>query len=167
MRNSVVKTITRNAVVAAIYFLLTFASSPISFGQIQFRLAEALILLCFFRRDFTIGLTLGCLCANCLSTLGPWDILIGTMATLISCLGISFCKHLFIASLIPVIVNGIAIGLELYFVLQINLWLGVGFVALGELICVSVLGYLLFLLLRRNKPFMEAIGANKNLDFKW
>lgn len=167
MRNSIVKTITRNAVVAAIYFLLTFASSPISFGQIQFRLAEALILLCFFRRDFAIGLTLGCLCANCLSTLGPWDILIGTMATLISCLGISFCKHLFIASLIPVIVNGIAIGLELHFVLQINLWLGVGFVALGELICVSVLGYLLFLLLRRNKPFMEAIGANKNLDFKW
>lgn len=167
MKNSIVKTITRNAVVAAIYFLLTFASSPISFGQIQFRLAEALILLCFFRRDFTIGLTLGCLCANCLSTLGPWDILIGTLATFISCIGISFCKHLLIASFVPVVVNALAIGFELHFVLEINLWLGFAFVALGELVCVSVLGYLLFLLLRRNKPFMEAIGANKNLDFKW
>ena len=167
MKKDIVKTITRNAVVAAIYFLLTFAGSGISFGYIQFRFAEALILLCFFRRDFTIGLTLGCLCANCLSPNGPWDILIGTGATLISCLGISFCKHLLVATLIPVIINGFAIGFELYFITNINLWLAVGFIALGELICVSVLGYLLFLLLRRNKPFMVAIGAKMNLDFKW
>jgi len=167
MKKDIVRTITRNAVVAAIYFLLTFASTPVAFGQIQFRIAEALILLCFFRRDFVIGLTLGCLCANCLSTLGPWDILIGTLATFLSGLGISYCKHLFIATLIPVIINGFAIGLELYLVLNINLWLAIGYVALGELICVSVLGYLLFLLLRRNKPFMNAIGANRNLDFKF
>ena len=167
MKSSIVKTITRNAVVAAIYFLLTFATTPFSFGQVQFRLAEALILLCFFRRDYVFGLTIGCLCANCLSTLGPWDILIGTAATFVSCLGISFCKHLFIATLIPVVVNAFAVGTELYFVLQFNLWLGVAYVALGELICVSVLGYMLFLLLRRNKPFMLAIGANRGLDFKW
>ena len=164
MKKDIVKAITRNAVVAAIYFLLTFASSPIAFGQIQFRLAEALILLCFFRRDFAIGLTLGCLCANCLSTLGPWDILIGTLATLISCVGISFCKNLLVASLIPVVVNAFAIGAELHFVLEINLWLGVGFVALGEFVCATILGYLLFSLLRKNKPFMVAIGANLNLD---
>lgn len=167
MKKDIVKTITRNAVVAAIYFLLTFASTPIAFGQVQFRIAEALILLCFFRRDFTIGLTLGCLCANCLSTLGPWDILIGTLATLISCIGVSFCKHLLVASLIPVVINAFAIGAELHFILEINLWLGVGFVALGEFISVTVLGYMLFLLLRRNKPFMDVIGANRNLDFKF
>lgn len=167
MKKDIVKAITRNAVVAAIYFLFTFAASPISFGQVQFRIAEALILLCFFRRDFVIGLTIGCLCANCLSTLGPWDILIGTAATFLSGLGISFCKHLFIASLVPVLINGIAVGLELHFIGEINLWLGFGFVALGEFVCVSVLGYLLFLLLRRNKQFMAAIGAEKNLDFKW
>lgn len=167
MKSSIVKTITRNAVVAAIYFLLTFATTPFSFGQVQFRLAEALILLCFFRRDYVFGLTIGCLCANCLSTLGPWDILIGTAATFVSCLGISFCKHLFIATIIPVVINAFAVGAELYFVLQINLWLGAAYVALGELICVSVLGYMLFLLLRRNKPFMLAIGANRGLDFKW
>ena len=164
MKKDIVKAITRNAVVAAIYFLLTFASTPISFGQIQFRIAEALILLCFFRRDFTVGLTLGCLCVNCLSPNGPWDILIGTTATLISCIGISFCKRLFLATLIPVVVNGLAIGFELYIISNINIWMTIGFVALGEFVCVSILGYLLFLVLRKNKPFMLAIGANRNFE---
>lgn len=170
MKNDIVKSITRNAVVAAIYFLLTFAGQGIGFGPIQVRISEALVLLCFLRRDYVFGLTLGCLLSNLVSPFFPWDLLIGTAATLISCLLISFCKHLALATLIPVVINGFAIGAELTYLFHVGtngFWITSSLIILGEFIAVSVLGYLLLLLLKRNESFFSAIGANKNLDYKW
>lgn len=170
MKKDIVKTITRNAVVAAIYFLLTFAGQSIGFGPIQIRISEALVLLCFFRRDFAFGVTLGCLLSNIFSPFLPWDLLIGTTATLVSCLLVSFCKHLFIATLFPVLINGFAIGAELTFIFNYEsqgFLVTSSFILLGEFLAVSVIGYLLFLLVKGNKSFFDAIGANKNLDFKW
>ena len=63
--------ITQNAIVAAIYFVLTSFTQPISFGMFQMRLAEALGLLCFWRPDFAIGMTLGCFLSNVYS-FSPW-----------------------------------------------------------------------------------------------
>ena len=170
MKKDIVKTITRNAVVTAIYFLLTFAGQSIGFGPVQIRLSEALVLLCFFRRDYVFGITLGCLLSNLFSPFMPWDLLIGTLATLISCLLISCSKHLFIASLFPVLINGFAIGAELTFLFeygQNGFLLTSSFIFLGEFLAVSVLGYLLFLFAKGNNSFFDAIGANKNIAFKW
>ena len=167
MKNDLLRTLVRNAVVAAIYVALTFATSAISFGMIQVRISEALILLCFFRRDYTYGLTIGCLIANLFSPMLPWDLIIGTAATLFSCLGICFCKHLFIATLFPVVFNGFMVAGELHFILGEGFWLSVGFVSLGEFIAVSLIGYALFMIIRKNKYFLEQLGANRNLDFKW
>lgn len=165
MRNNIVKTITFNAVVAAIYFLLTYVSSPISFLGAQIRIAESLVLLCFFRRDFTVGLTIGCFLANLLSPLGVPDMIFGTLATLVSCIGVSLMKQLAIATLIPVVVNGYVVGAELYFVLQEPFWLNVGLVALGEFIAVSLVGYFLFFFLGKRSEFLRLIGANRNQNF--
>lgn len=170
MKKDIVKIITRNAVVAAIYFLLTFAGQGIGFGPIQIRLSEALVLLCFLRRDYIFGVTLGCLLSNIASPFLPWDLLIGTAATCISCLLISYFKHLALATLVPVLINGFAIGAELTYIFHIGnygFWITTSFVILGEFIAVSVVGYLLLLLVKRNKSFYEAIGANKNLEYKW
>ena len=166
MKNNIVKTITRNAIVAAIYFLLTFIS-PISFGGIQLRLAEVLVLLCFFQRDFIFGCTIGCLLANLFSPLMPWDLLFGTLGTLLSCLAISFCKHLFIATLFPVLVNAFIVGGELAIIMGEPLLINVGMIAAGEFIAVSLLGYGLFWLLKNNKTFFASISATKNINFKW
>ena len=165
MRNNIVKTITFNAVVAAIYFLLTFATSPISLLGAQIRIAESLVLLCFFRRDFTVGLTLGCFLANLLSPLGVPDMIFGTLATMVSCIGVSFMRQLAIATLIPVVVNAFVVGAELYFVLQEPFWLSVGTVALGEFIAVSLVGYWLFFLLGKRQEFRRLIGANRCENF--
>jgi uncharacterized membrane protein len=156
-----------NAIIAAIYVALTFASYPISFLGIQIRFAEALVLICFFRRDFAIGLTIGCLISNAFSPIIGWDMLFGTLATLLSVVAISFMKQLFIASLIPVIINGFVVGAELYFVLEQPFWINVGTVALGEFIAVSVVGYILFMIIGRNKQFLQLILADHNIDFKW
>jgi len=167
MKYSIVKTITRNAIVAAIYFLLTYISSPFAFVGIQVRIAEFLVLLCFFRRDYVFGITLGCLIANLFSPLMPWDLLIGTAATFISCLAISFCRHLALATLIPVVVNAFMVAGEITVILNDPFWLNVGLVAAGEFISVSLLGYGLFMLLKRHQYFLTIIGANRMLEVKW
>ena len=169
------KKITQNAVVAALYIVLTLISTPLSFGMIQFRISEFLMLLCFFRKDYVIGVTIGCFVSNLAMSAtilgaGGWiDLLIGTTATLISGLIMPYTKRLFLSSLIPVIMNGLLVGLELSLVLEIdNFWICSGFVALGEFVCVSIVGYLLILILmKKYRKAFNIIEGNRNLDVKW
>ena len=157
------KTIAVNGVVAALYIALTLLCYPFSFLGIQFRFAEILVLFCFFNPKLTIGVTFGCVVANFASELGPIDALFGGLATLASCLIVSFCKHLFIAGIFPILINAFVVGAELYFILKVNFWINVGTVALGEF-AVMVVGVILLTILRkRNKKFFELIGATRNL----
>ncbi len=165
---TLIQRIASNGIVAAIYVVLTVVSTPIAYGDIQIRIAEALVLLCFFRRDFVLGVTLGCLLANVNSTLGPWDILIGTAATLASSLCIAFCSpRLLIAVVYPVVANGFIVAAELNWLLELPFWWCVLTVSIGELIAVS-LGYTFFMVVRYRKPlFFDVIRAEKHRDFAW
>ena len=168
MKNELLRSLTRNAIVAAIYVVLTVATSSISFGMLQIRIAEALMLLCFYRRDYIYGLTLGCFIANLFSFM--WiDIIVGTLATFLACLAICFLsfKRLAIAALYPVLFNAFIVGAELYFFEVGPFWVCTGFVALGEFIAVCVIGYALFMIISRNKKALEMLGANRNLEAKW
>lgn len=167
MKNDILRVIIRNALVAGIYFILTFVTSSISFLGIQVRIAEALVLLCFFRRDYTYGVTIGCIIVNIFSPMGLWDVLFGSLATFISCLIVSFCKHLFIATLFPVAINAFVVGAELYFILSEPFWFNVGMVAAGEALAVTLIGYMLFLILGKRDAFKSIIKAQRNLNFKW
>lgn len=164
MKGFKIKNIADNGLVAALYVAISLITYPLSFGMIQFRVAEILVLLCFFRKDFAIGLFIGCLVTN-IASFSPLDILFGSLATLLSCLVIMFSRHLIIAAIAPIIFNAFIIGIELHFLLGEPLWLAIGFVALGEA-AVMVLGYIVFQLLKKNKMFMTVIKANQNLDFK-
>ena len=166
MKKDLVKTICRNAFVATNYVVLTLAMGPLAYLPIQVRISEALVLLCFFRKDYIWGLTIGCFIANLFSPY-PLDILVGTLATFLSCLCICFCKHLLIASIFPVAFNGFIIAAEIAILEKSLYWPMVGTIALGELISVSIIGYLLFRLLRKNRRFLSIMKANQNLDFKW
>lgn len=93
--------------------------------------------------------------------------LFGTLATLISGLLIGYMKQLFLAALIPVVVNAFVVGFELHLILGLPLWINIGLVGLGEFIAVGILGYFIFLLLGKNPKFQELIGAKQNYRFKW
>ena len=56
--------ITRSALIAAIYFALATVLQPVSFGPVQFRLSEALVLLPLFMPESIIGVTVGCFLSN-------------------------------------------------------------------------------------------------------
>ena len=83
-----VKMIVVNALVAALYAVISILSGPLAFngGALQLRLSEALSLLVFFNPSYTLGITLGCLITNIMSFYGWPDLIIGTLATLFSCL---------------------------------------------------------------------------------
>lgn len=133
---------------------------------IQFRVAEIMVLLCFFRKDYAFGLVIGCAIANLPSAIGLVDVGFGSLATLIACLGIMFMKNLGIACLFPVVSNAFIVGFELWKFLGLPFWISVAEVAIGEF-AVMVVGYIFFMLIKRRKGFFDTIRANQNIEFKW
>lgn len=156
-------------VVAAIYVVITIVGADLSYGPIQFRVAEAFMLLCFFNKDYIFSLTIGCFIANIFSTVGLIDTVVGTSATLVAAIMIYVFRNedsavrMVICSLFPVVVNGLMVGAELNLVLKLPFWLSVGEVAFGEFVCVTVLGVIIFRLLSKNKGFMKLIMAEQTV----
>lgn len=161
MRRISIRQITDNALVAAVYVAFTLATSSFSYLGIQFRIAEVLLLLCFYRKDYAFGLVVGTAIANVFSPLGWYDVLFGTLATLLACLAIGFSKRLWVAVIYPIVINGLVVGAELYFLIDLPFWANAGTVALGEMAVLAV-GFFLFAELRKNRKFLEAIRANQN-----
>ncbi|MCQ2795322.1 MAG: QueT transporter family protein [Bacilli bacterium] len=165
-----IRRIVKNAIVLALYVVLTFASYPVSFGLLQFRVSELLVLLCFFNRDYVIGITLGCLLSN-LGSPGPmmvWDLLFGTLGSLLSCLLVSFSKHLGIAALFPIIINPllVAVGFKVTGELSGSYWWFVGMIMIGEATIIAI-SYILYLFIMKKEAMLNLIDAKRNRSFKW
>jgi len=155
-----IRTLCKMAIVAAIYYVLTIAIAPLSYGEVQFRFSEILLLLCFYDKKYSYALIVGCFLANLSSPLGAYDLLFGTLHTAITVVLISYSPNLFLASLAP-LVGCIFIGYELNIVFGLPIIIATLWVMLGEFVVVTVLGYPLFKLLERNKMFMSMISPNK------
>ncbi|MGN0633351.1 MAG: QueT transporter family protein [Oscillospiraceae bacterium] len=156
--------IVKAGVVAAIYVVLTLAVPVLSYGSLQFRIAEALMLLCLFSKDYVFSVTLGCFISNIFSTVGMVDTVVGTAATLLAGVCIYLLRNRIgyeAASVFPVVFNAVIIGLELHFVIGEPLWMSMLSVAVGEIVCVSFLGVILLKLLSRNKAFMSMIKNDR------
>ncbi|MGM9973098.1 MAG: QueT transporter family protein [Clostridiaceae bacterium] len=150
--------IVKTAAVAALYAVLTIAFSFMSYGAVQFRVSELLTLLAFKDKKFIPGLVLGCFLSNLLSTVGWMDMVFGTLATLIAVYLISKTKSLFIATLWPAIINGLIIGIMLYYVAAFPLLYAIFGVAFGEFVVVTLAGYPLYrYLLNREDGLLEHI----------
>lgn len=158
------KNLVRLALVAALYAALTLAIPGLSFGSIQFRFSEILVLLCFYRKDYCVSLILGCFIANCFSPMALMDMIFGTLATAIAVIPMFYIRNIWVASLLPVVSNGIIVAIELLvcFGNEPPLWFNMLTVAAGELVVVTIIGCPLFkLVFERSKRLMDIIGANK------
>lgn len=161
MNNSLTNKIVKSALIAALYAVITITLKPISYGPIQFRLSEILILIAFVDSKYIIGLTVGCLISNFFGGFGPLDMILGTLATFLSAVFISITakkitgkKGLFIASLWPTIFNGIIIGIMLKYVASLPLVLSMIQVGMGEFVVVTIIGIPIF---RRVLPRLKKV----------
>lgn len=154
--------LTSIGVVAAIYVIATLLCAPLAYNAVQFRVSEMLMLLCVFNKDYIISMTVGCMLANLFSSLGLIDLAFGTAATLIAALLMyAFGKklNLFCLSLFPVVSNALIVGAEIKLVFHDPFWINAAWVALGEFVCVSILGVIVFTGLKKNQGFMKLITA--------
>ena len=83
MKNKNAAFLTQAAMIAAVYVVLTLLFRPISFGEIQVRIAEALTILPLFTPAAVPGVFVGCLIANIIGGGILPDIIFGSLATLI------------------------------------------------------------------------------------
>lgn len=102
--------LTRAALIAAMYIVVTTIPpfNAISYGAIQFRLGEALVLLPFLMDEAVVGVVVGCLIANMFSPFGLIDLIVGTGVTLAAALLTRKLRRtgkLWLAALPPIVLN--------------------------------------------------------------
>ncbi|HHX13870.1 MAG TPA: QueT transporter family protein [Clostridiales bacterium] len=149
------------AVIAATYAALTIFLMPFSYGVMQVRISEALTILPVLTPAAIPGLLVGCLLANLLSPYGFFDILLGSLATLLAALGTyRLRRRPNLAPLPPIISNGLIIGVMLHYIygVPLSLPLCIMWVGLGEALACYGLGWPLLRYLSKRK---DLFGANR------
>lgn len=152
-----IRFIAESAIIAALYVALTWILAPISYGNIQFRISEVLILLVVFNPKYSISLIIGCLVANTTSSLGWYDMVFGTLATTVAVLLMSKTKNIYLAALWPVLSNGIIIALELWLALELDFMLSLIFVSFGEAVVLYLVGIPTMITISKNPAFAEIL----------
>ena len=143
---SQIQLITQGAAIAAIYVVLTLVFAPISYGAVQVRIAEALTILPMFTPAAIPGLFAGCLLANFIGGAVIWDIIFGSIATLIGAiLGWKLRRNRWLVPIPAIAANTVIVPLVLRYGYGENLpiLLMAVYVAAGEIISCYVLGELL------------------------
>ncbi len=167
MRNQNLKKMVFAGLIAAVYSAVSLALAPISFGQVQLRVSEALTILPVLNPCAIWGVTIGCLITNIVGVatganfLGAVDVFTGTLATVIAAfmtakLGKYRWKGLpVLATLPPVLLNAVVVGGEWCYVVTGGLpfvpYLAfAGMIALGQFGACTVLGLILLRALEKS-----------------
>ena len=143
-----VRYLTHAAIIAALYVVLTHLSNAfgLASGAIQLRVSEALTILPLFTPVAIPGLAVGCLIANLTTGCVFWDIVGGTIATLLGALGTHYIsRSKWTGPIWPILANTIIVPFVLRYGygVEIPIPLMMVYIAVGEFIGCYVLGELL------------------------
>ncbi len=143
-----------SAVIAALYVALTLIFAPISFWAVQFRVSEALCILPFFTPAAIPGLTIGCLLGNFLSGAAIYDVVFGSLATLLGAIGSYLLrKNKWLVPIPPIVANVLIIPfvLKYAYFLEDTVPFMMLTVGIGEILAIYVLGMILLFALQKTK----------------
>ena len=154
--NKKVRFLTQAAMIAALYTALTFIAAALGLAHqaIQVRFSEALTILPAFTPAAIPGLFIGCIISNLLTGCAIYDIIFGSIATLLGALGTyALKKHKYLTPIPPIAANTIIIPFVIKYVYQSDgaipfFMLTVG---IGEIISCGILGLILFTALEKQK----------------
>lgn len=142
-----IKKIALSGMIAALYVTLTVALSPISFGPVQFRVAEALTLLPFFMPEAIPGLFVGCFLSNLAGGFGLIDIIVGSGATLFAAWLTFKMPNIWLAALPPVVINALVVGSYIGILTDIPVIYSIIYIGISQAVICFGLGIPLTLLL--------------------
>lgn len=161
--NKKIRHLTKAAVIAAVYTVLTLLSGAfgLAYGNVQFRISEAMCILPLFTSAAIPGLTVGCLISNIFSTVNPVDMILGSLASCLAAVCTRKCRFLtvrgfpFLSLLFPVLFNAVFIGAEIAFFSGADAFIPVFTanamsVGAGEAAVIYTLGTALFFFIRKN-----------------
>lgn len=177
MKNKRLIYLTQAAIIAALYAVLTVGQNLLFPGTasmaVQFRVAEVLTVLAIYTPAAIPGLTVGCVIANISSVtagLGFYDMIFGSIASLLAAVTMYLLRNVrikdvpWLALLMPAIFNGVIVGFEIDFFFVGNLSFNLvdflaqgGFVALGELGVLLILGIPFCILLNKQGEKMRIV----------
>ena len=149
MKNKTLQ-LSRAALVAALYVILTFLAQlfGLASGVIQFRLSEILTVMPLFYKEAIPGLWVGCVLANLLTGCALWDIVFGSVATLLGALGTYYLgrKKPLLGPLFPILANMLIVPAVLQHVYGApdSYWFLMATVGIGEIVCCGLGGMLLY-----------------------
>ena len=141
--------IANGGLIAALYVVLTMLAAALGLasGAVQVRLSEALTILPVFTSAAVPGLTVGCVLANLITGCAAWDVVFGSLATLIGAVGTRLMKDKPLLAWIPPVLSNAAIVpvvlMKVYGVPD-AWWFLVLTVGAGELISCGLLGLLVY-----------------------
>ena len=150
-----VQYLVRAGLIAAVYVALVYAFRPISFGPGQIRVAEALAVLPLLEAAAVPGLGVGCLLANLLGGMGPWDIFGGSAITFLAAYLTWLSGRFWVGILPPILLNGFGVSAYLTFITGVPYWLLVGQILFGQTVAVGLIGATIYLGLRRLQPVLN------------
>ena len=142
--------ITQAAMIAAIYVVLTYIVNMMGLASfvVQVRLSEALCILPAFTPAAVPGLFIGCLVSNFLCGAIIWDIIFGSLATLIGAF-IAYLirkKSKWLLPIPTILSNTLIIPFVLTYAYGVEdaIWFSAITVFIGEFISCGILGMLLY-----------------------
>ena len=154
--------LTQAAMIAALYVVLTLAINAfgLASGAIQVRVSEALTILPYFTPAAIPGLFIGCLLSNTITGCALFDIIFGSIATLLGAVGTYLLRrYKWLAPVSPIIANTIIVPFVLSYVYGTPgtipyLMLTVG---IGEVLSCGVLGMVLLFALNKYRTTLFGV----------
>ena len=156
-RKSKTAFLTKSAVIAALYVVLTELSAllGIASGVIQFRLSEMFAVLPLFTPAAIPGLFIGCFISNIMAGGVIWDVVFGSLATLLGAVGTWLLrkKSVYLAPIPTIAANMLIVPFVLRYAYGAEgsvpfFMLTVG---IGEIVTAGILGVFLAKTLKKHK----------------
>ena len=153
----------QGAVIAALYVVLTLVFAPISFGEVQLRVAEALTILPMFTTAAIPGLFVGCVIANLLGGAVIWDVIFGSLATLVGAVfSYMLRKNRWLVPIPAILANTVVVPFVLKYAYGVDLPIPLlmVYIMLGEIAGCYILGELLATALLPHKAMLFGERTN-------
>lgn len=107
MLNKPTKIFARAGIIAALYTVISLVVFPFASGAVQIRISEGLTLLAAIFPEAIFGLSVGCLISNLITGCAPFDVIFGTLITMVAAVLSFVCARKIRSNFLKILIGGI------------------------------------------------------------